>query len=97
MSESLIPNTPPAPAPAAAVERSHNVTCGYCECRLAADGGVLRISERVKALNKQEERIEQLRSDVTKLQADLDAANTALAEARAALAGRQRADDDWDS
>lgn len=94
--ESLVPGAA-AVAAAAAVEPApaRHVKCAYCECVLAADGGVIRTSERVRALNKQEDRIEQLRIDLAKVEGDLTTARAELATAQATLAGRKAQTEDW--
>lgn len=97
------PNIPPSGAPAAVIEQpsqpsNRKITCGYCECVLALDGGVLRTSERVKALNAQEDRIEKLKLQLAQLETDLTAARAEVATAQAQLAAITRpseAPDPW--
>lgn len=88
------PNIPPSGAPAAVIEQpqpsNRKITCGYCECVIASDGGVLRTSERVKALNAQEDRIEKLKLQLAQLETDLGTARAELATAQAALQAATR-------
>lgn len=100
MSASLIPEAATAVATATAeAPKPSKVRCDYCECQLGADGGVLRVSERAKELNRQDERIENLKRDISKLQGELDTAKADLAAARAELTAataKRAASDDWD-
>lgn len=66
-------------------------TCEFCDCGLAADGAVLRTSEKARKLARIEEVIERVegerdtaRGRVTELEAQLAAAVTELATLRAA-------------
>jgi uncharacterized small protein (DUF1192 family) len=90
------PNIPPG-APAVLPEPrptpGRKITCAYCECVLADDGGVLRTSERVKALNKQEERIETLKSEIERLERDLTAARDQVSTLTAQIQAASRPDD----
>jgi len=56
-------------------------TCEFCGCQLAADGAVLKTSQRARELARVDERIERLESDlatargrVTELETELAAA-----------------------
>lgn len=42
------------------VKRGKRIMCDFCECELAADGGVLRTSEKAKKLEKAEKEINDL-------------------------------------
>jgi len=89
--ETLLPTSTPTPTPEPTRSTAaRKITCGYCDCVLADDGGVLRSSERVKALNKQEETIEKLRSDLTKAQDALTTVQAELTSAKDAIAAAQR-------
>ena len=76
------------------------VVCGYCESTLAANGDVLRTSDRVKALNKLEEKIEKLEGQIAKLTYEVADRERERDEARAALAAKTRPaeddDDEWE-
>lgn len=90
--EALLPNSTPVvvTTDTTPARRTTKLTCGYCDCVLAEDGGVLRISDRVKQLNRQEETIENMRADVTRLQSELATATAELTAAREAIAAAQR-------
>lgn len=92
MNELLPGNPPPAPAPAPAPApvRPSRITCDYCQCSLAADGGVLVTSDRAKDLNRLEERIEVLTREISGHQATIQALTTERDEARSALAAIER-------
>lgn len=85
-------------------QREHSeprrVVCGYCESTLAANGDVLRTSDRVKALNKLEEKIEKLEGQIAKLTSEVADRERERDEARAALAAKTRPaeddDDEWE-
>lgn len=62
--------TPPAVVPAA---RRGGIECAFCECQIAPDGGVIKTSERARALAKAEDTIAALKSQ-------LDAANAKIRE-----------------
>lgn len=84
MSDTLIPSAAVAavvetPAPAS---RTAKITCGYCDCTLAADGGVLRVSERSKDLNRQDEKLENLRAKIAQLETELSTAHAEKATAQ---------------
>lgn len=76
------------------------VVCGYCESTLAHNGDVLRTSDRVKALNRLEERIEKQDAQIAKLTEEVAARERERDEARAALAAKNRPaeddDEEWD-
>lgn len=100
MPETLIP--PSVTTVAEVVETTtqtsnRKITCGYCDCILAADGGVLRVSDRVKVLNRQEEKIEALKAEGARLESELNTVRGELATATAALQAKQKASDgdDW--
>jgi len=97
MSEaSLIPGAGAEGAPPlASPSRAVRITCGYCDCQLAADGGVLRTSDRVKALNKQEERIDALKADLARLEGELVTARGELTTLKASLQPASAGDDRW--
>lgn len=74
-------------------------TCDFCNCTLAADGGVLKMSPRARELAKIEDKIERLELDLAAAKAAAAAAETQLTAARADLARRPvpaRDDDDDD-
>jgi hypothetical protein len=79
------------------------VTCEFCKCGLAADGGVLKRSERAKALMDLEDDLAKTKKelvDVTRAHAKLDeqltAAKAELANRPAVAHGRQGDDaDPW--
>lgn len=54
----------PAPVPPPAPSRPGRITCDACECQLAANGGVLTVSEKWKSLSKHQEKIEKLESEL---------------------------------
>jgi len=65
-------------------DRPRSITCGYCECVVARDGGVIRTSDRAKDLNRQEDRIDALKRQVAKLETELSEAIGKLAVVEAA-------------
>lgn len=71
---------PPPPKPRTLIQ------CEYCECSLTPAGDCFRMSERAKAINKQEQRIEELRDQLTQAQAALSTAQNELTEARQQIA-----------
>lgn len=81
---------PPTPTP------GRNVTCEFCECRLAADGSVLKVGAAAKEFRNSDDKIERLKNQIAKLEGDLQAATTENAELRAAAAARKADDDDDD-
>ncbi len=61
-------------------DRPRSIVCSYCECTVARDGGVIRTSDRAKALNRQEDRIDALLTENTRLTTELTAAAAKIAE-----------------
>lgn len=69
--QGLLFQDPAAPVGGA---RSGGPTCEFCECGLAADGAVLKTSERARKLARIDEKIEKLEGEL----AAAKAANTEL-------------------
>lgn len=59
---------PPEPEPS----RKRRIRCDFCECELAADGGVLRTSEKAKQLERAEKEILDLQGRLETAQHDLE-------------------------
>lgn len=81
---------PPAPvAPPARTDggndRPKSVVCDFCQCRVARDGGVLETSDRAREYRRSEDRIDALKSDVARLEAELATAHALVTTARAEL------------
>lgn len=74
--------------------------CDFCGCTLAADGAVLRTSDRAKTLARVDERIDRLTEDLAAAKADAQEVRQQLTAAKAELerrpAPRVAADDDDD-
>jgi len=86
---------PSDPAPDDSPRRrpsSPPVTCAFCGCVIAADGGVLRTGDRAKSLVKLEDKIEGERARVESLERQLGEARARVAELEAAAS-----DDDDDA
>lgn len=85
------PAPAPAPVPAAPPSSARRITCDFCGCQVAPDGGVLRTSDRARALRD-------LEDDLTAERAALAASAAEVArlteELRAAAAARQAMLDD---
>lgn len=61
--------------------RAKNVTCGFCGCTLAADGGIVKTSEYQQKLLRSEDKladanreVEKLLSQITELKSQIPAA-----------------------
>lgn len=62
------------------------VTCEFCGCGLAADGAVLRTSDRARGLARIEEKIERIETDLTAARTRVTELEGELAAAVAKLA-----------
>lgn len=62
----------PNPEPVA-TQKGKSVVCGFCDCTVAPDGGVIRTSERQQKLLKLEQSLADAREEVDKLKRDLAA------------------------
>lgn len=60
-------NEPPAVPPA----RRGGIECAFCECQIAPDGGVLKTSDRARALAKSADTIADLRATIADLKAEI--------------------------
>ena len=92
---SLIPGasegevTPP-PAP----PTGRNIVCEFCESKLAADGSVLKVGAAAREFRNADDKIERLKIQIGKLEADLAAAATENSTLRAQVAEKRNDDDD---
>lgn len=62
------------------------IKCEFCECHLTPSGDCFRMSDRAKAINKQETRIEELTEQLAEVRAAITEAENELAEARSTIA-----------
>jgi hypothetical protein len=89
--DELIPPVDPAPSPLGAPEprRSASVVCEFCECQLAPDGGVMKMSENARGTVKLKDRLASVAADLEAAHADLARAQAEIAQLKAAAAPSQ--------
>jgi len=76
------PDEPPTPRPSPTLPRK--VECDFCHCHLVpATGEVLKMSDVAKSYRDASDTIEKLQHTISKVEADLASARSALAEATA--------------
>lgn len=64
--------TPPVPVPESIPPaRRGGIECGFCECQVAPDGGILRTSDRARKLAKADDLIGDLRETIKALEKEL--------------------------
>jgi hypothetical protein len=83
MANELLPPEPPEPPPSS---RRSAIVCEFCECKLTASGDILKMSDRAKALRKQEDTIDGLTADVQRLTSELAAVTRERDELKAKTA-----------
>ena len=69
-------NPPPTPPEPERLKKS----CEFCGCSLAANGDVLRMSDTAKEYKRQEGALRDASEELTKVQGELAAARTEIAE-----------------
>ena len=74
----LNPKPDPQPDPEPQPKRRSRIVCDFCGCELAADGGVLKTSERAKQLERADK-------EITDLQGRLDTKTQEVEDLKAKL------------
>ena len=72
------PKPDPQPDPEPQPKRRQRIVCDFCGCELAADGGVLKTSERAKQLERADK-------EITDLQGKLETKSQEVEDLRAKL------------
>ena len=74
-----LPTDPPVdPPPSAPPARGRGCICGFCECKITADGDVLKMSDAAKGYVTQEEELADARKDLKTAREALTAAEEQL-------------------
>lgn len=79
--EGLVPGEEP-PQPAG--RKPARITCDFCGCSLAVSGDVLSMSDQAKKMRRASDELAAAREELTRVTADLAAAQTALEDAKRA-------------
>lgn len=79
------PDVPPSPAPPVPPRRTAPITCAFCECSLAPNGDVLRMSEAAKALRDSGDVIERLTRTIAERDAAIVVLNKEASDLRALI------------
>lgn len=64
MPDPLPPDPAPIVPPHTPAPRAARITCEYCRCQLAPDGGVMMFSDEARVLRDQAEEIKRLKSAI---------------------------------
>lgn len=82
-----VPESSPAPVAAEHPASTRRVRCEFCQCELAADGGVLKTSQRAREFRDVDDNlaralsdVQAARSEITRLTAELQTANARIGQ-----------------
>lgn len=79
------PQPPPSPAIPVPLRRTAPITCAFCECSLAPNGDVLKMSDTAKALRDSQDVIDRLNRTIAERDAAIVALNKEASDLRALI------------
>lgn len=84
-----------APPTGGGARAARNVSCGFCGCRLDAEGTVIKAGTEAKRYGKLDDDIERLKTDLDKITRELTETREKLTAATAPKPPAAASDDDW--